>query len=121
MTAGLSLTPATSLAVMQASERITEDAKKNVIDVKEMEKVKTAAQEFESVFISEMIKPMFEGLSTEAPFGGGKGEEVFRGLLVQEYGKLLAKTGGIGMSAQISEQMIKMQEQVNRGNQAKAA
>jgi hypothetical protein len=56
---------------------------------------------------------MFEGISTEAPFGGGKGEEIFRGMMVQEYGKILSKTGGLGLSPQIADAMIKMQEQAN--------
>ena len=120
MSGGLSLSPSTSLAVMQASEKITADAKKNVIDVpvddRQMKKIQDAADEFEAVFVSEMIKPMFEGISTEAPFGGGKGEEIFRGMMIQEYGKILAKTGGLGLSPQIAEQMIKMQEQANNAH-----
>jgi flagellar protein FlgJ len=113
MSGGLTLSPATSLAVMQASEKATMDAHKKVIDVKEEKRIHDAANEFESVFVSEMIKPMFEGISTEAPFGGGKGEEIFRGMMVQEYGKILSKTGGLGLSPQIADAMIKMQEQAN--------
>lgn len=70
---------------------------------------KKAAQDFEAVFVAQMIQPMFEGLKTDGPFGGGNGEDVFRGLLIQEVGKQVAKSGGIGMSNAIYAQMLKMQ------------
>lgn len=112
------LTPNTSLALMQAAQVDTGKAAKNLGAAQrgqDIQKFDEAAQEFESVFIAEMMKPLFEGLSTEAPFGGGKGEEIFQGMLVQEYGKLMAKTGSIGISTQIRDEMIKMQETHNKG------
>ncbi|HRQ61624.1 MAG TPA: rod-binding protein [Alphaproteobacteria bacterium] len=44
-------------------------------------------------------------------FGGGKGEEVFKSLLLQEYGKLTAKTGKIGIADAVQNELIKLQEQ----------
>lgn len=87
-------------------------------NTREMQKTQETAKEFEATFISEMIKPMFEGIETEGMFGGGKGEEIFRGILVSEYGKIIANAGGIGLSNQIRDQMIKMQNEAN--NAAKA-
>lgn len=75
-----------------------------------IEKIRDAAQEFEAVFISQMIKPMFEGISTEAPFGGGNAEEMYRSLMIDEYGKSIAKSGGIGVADQVMREMLKMQE-----------
>ena len=114
------LTPDTSIALMSAAQndlgRITgklNNPAKSSLSNAETEKIAAAAEEFEAVFISEMVKPMFEGISTEAPFGGGKGEEVFRSMLVQEYGKILARTGGVGIKEHVKEQMIYMQETAN--------
>ena len=76
---------------------------------RDAQRIDDAAQEFEAVFISEMIKPMFNMVEVNDTFGGGKGEEVFRDLMVQEYGKMIAKQGGIGLSAQIKAELIKMQ------------
>jgi Rod binding domain-containing protein len=106
-----------SLAIMQASQEGAAEAAKKVKEAHDVKRIHDAAQEFEAVLISEMIKPMFEGIETSAPFGGGKGEEVFRGMMIQEYGKMLSKNGGIGMSSQIREQMIKMQEEANNATQ----
>ena len=68
-----------------------------------------AAQEFEAMFLSEMFKPVFESIPVDDAFGGGKGEEVFRGILVQEYGKMMARAGGIGLSDHVREELIRMQ------------
>ena len=116
-----SFAPDTSIALLQAGQSDTSAAakkaksatKSTAVDV---QKAHEAAQEFEAVFISEMMKPMFEGISTEAPFGGGKGEEVFRSLLLQEYGKIISQTGGLGIADTVKEQMIQMQEQANSGS-----
>lgn len=107
-----SLTPETSLALMRASQNRSESAV-NRLGPEYDAKAADAATEFESVFISEMLKPMFEEIKVDGMFGGGRGEEIFRGLLVQEYGKMIAHEGGVGLSSQIKEQIIKMQEQAN--------
>ncbi len=119
------ISPGTTLALMQASQETQASGKKvkdlqEIIDTKEFKKFEDAAQEFEAVFTGEMLKPMFENIDSGGPFGGGKGEEVFRGMLVQEYGKILARTGSIGMTTQIRDQMIKMQEEANNAAQVQA-
>lgn len=68
------------------------------------------AREFEAVFISEMMRPMFEGLEVDPMFGGGRGEEVFKGMLIDEYGKGMARAGGIGLADHIKQQLIYLQE-----------
>jgi peptidoglycan hydrolase FlgJ len=73
--------------------------------------IRKAAQEFEAMFVSEMLGHMFEGVGTDPMFGGGKGEEIFRSLLVNEYGRKVAEGPGIGISGQIQRMMIEMQQQ----------
>ena len=77
-------------------------------------KFAATSQEFEAVFIAEMMKPMFEGLDTNGMFGGGKAEEIFRGMLLTEYGKEIAKTGAIGMTSDIKAELLRMQEEANQ-------
>jgi flagellar protein FlgJ len=85
------------------------NASGNLKSAKE-DKATQAAQDFEAVFASEMIKPMFETVDVDENFGGGKGEEVFRGLLVQELGKNIAKQGGFGLADQVRAELIKAQQ-----------
>ena len=74
------------------------------------DKVDQAAKEFESVFISQMLQPMFEGIDVDPMFGGGSGEKVWRNMLVQEYGKIISQSGGIGIADNIKVELLKAQE-----------
>jgi Rod binding domain-containing protein len=77
--------------------------------VRTREKAREAAEDFEAVFIAQMMQPMFEGISSEAPFGGGQGEMVFRQMLIQEYGKAVAGNGGIGIADTVYREILRMQ------------
>ncbi|WP_024352764.1 rod-binding protein [Brevundimonas naejangsanensis] len=78
---------------------------------KNLESLRRTAEAFEASFLSQMMKPMFEGLSTEAPFGGGAGEAAWRGFLVDAMAQQTVKAGGVGLADSVLAQMIKMQEQ----------
>ncbi|MFY0400536.1 MULTISPECIES: rod-binding protein [Brevundimonas] len=78
---------------------------------KNLEDMRRTAEAFEASFLSQMMKPMFEGLSTEAPFGGGAGEAAWRGFLVDAMAQQTVKAGGVGLADSVLAQMIKMQEQ----------
>lgn len=71
---------------------------------------KKAAQDFEAVFIAQMLGQMFEGIPTDGPFGGGQGEAVFRSLMMDQYGKEIASQGGIGLADTVTRQLLSMQE-----------
>lgn len=74
------------------------------------EKVRAAAEDFEAVFISQMLKPMFEGVETDPMFGGGAAEETWRSMLVDQYGRIISKSGGVGISKYVQDTLIKIQE-----------
>ncbi|HEX4635723.1 MAG TPA: rod-binding protein [Rhizomicrobium sp.] len=69
-----------------------------------------AAKEYESVFISQFLGSMFSGIQTDSLTGGGQGEEMFRSLMINEYGKSLEQRGGFGLAAQMKAQLLKHQE-----------
>jgi flagellar protein FlgJ len=62
--------------------------------------IKDTARKFESSFLSVMLGQMFEGTDTPAPFGGGPGEAM---------AKKMTEAGGIGVSAALQREMLKMQ------------
>lgn len=76
----------------------------------DLAKVRKAAEDFEAVFLSQMLKPMFEGIKASEPFGGGAAEDMWRSLMVDEYGKSISKAGGIGLADAVMTEMLKMQE-----------
>jgi flagellar protein FlgJ len=73
---------------------------------------KKAAQEFEGVFIAQLLGTMFEGIATDGPFGGGAGEAMFRSLLLDEYGNQIAAQGGFGLADAVNRELLNIQETV---------
>jgi Rod binding domain-containing protein len=74
------------------------------------QRLREAARDFEAFYLSRALEPMFEGLSSEPPFGGSTGEDMWRSLLIDEYGKAIAKAGGIGIADAIVRELIAVQE-----------
>lgn len=80
-----------------------------------LDEIKKTAEDFEAFFLSKMTETMFEGISTDGLFGGGNGEKVFRSLLVNEYGKSMAKTGTVGVADYVMRSILEMQEMQTKG------
>lgn len=74
------------------------------------ERINQVAQDFEGMFLSQMLQPMFEGIPTDGMFGGGEGEELFKSLQLDEYAKLMAKAGGIGIADHVKRELLRLQE-----------
>ena len=74
-------------------------------------RMRETAQAFEASFLAQMLKPMFEGLSTDGPFGGGEAEATWRGFMIEAMAGQTVKAGGIGLADQVMAQMLRMQEQ----------
>ncbi len=72
--------------------------------------VDAAAQDFEAMFATQMLQPMFQTVPVNSTFGGGNGEEVMRTFMLQEYGKLVAKSGLLGIASQVKAEMLRAQE-----------
>jgi Rod binding domain-containing protein len=84
-------------------------ASRPVATPEQRSRIAGAAQSFEAQMLSQMMQPMFEGLSTAAPFGGGAGEETYRSFLVDAFARQMAKAGGVGVSKAVMAEMLKMQ------------
>jgi Rod binding domain-containing protein len=67
------------------------------------------AQDFESYFLSQFVDRMFQGIPKDSLSGDGHGEEIFRSMLTQEYGKALASRGA-GIADQVYREILKTQE-----------
>lgn len=68
------------------------------------------AEAFEAVFLGQMAQLMIGSLDSDAPFSGGHGEELFRGVLAEQIGTAMAARGGIGLAPVVMDQIIKLQE-----------
>lgn len=75
----------------------------------ETPKMRETAERFETSFLSQMLKPMFEGLNTDGPFGGGEAEGTWRSFLIDAMAEQTMKAGGIGLADTVVAEMIRMQ------------
>lgn len=76
---------------------------------KDFEKTRETVQDFEAFFISQSFEQMYSTVPVNETFGGGNAEKIFRSMMIDEYGKMLAKSGGIGLTDQIMTQLIQQQ------------
>lgn len=76
---------------------------------KKREEVKQVAQQFEAVFLGEMTKIMLNSVPEDDVFGGGNAESIYKGMLSEQLGASIAQKGGIGLSTNIMNEIIKMQ------------
>lgn len=73
-------------------------------------KAAEAAQQFESVFLSQLFSMMFSGVGTDDLFGGGAGEKMWRGFLIDHIADAYAERGGLGIASAVTAQIIEMSE-----------
>lgn len=73
------------------------------------EEIRRTAENFEAMFLAQMLAPMFDGLSTDGEFGGGAGERAFRPMLIEEYGRAIMRAGGVGVADAVAREMMRLQ------------
>ena len=71
---------------------------------------KKTGQDFEAFFLSQVFENMFSGINGDAMFGGGSAETVYRSLLLQEYSKVAARNGGVGIAEAVQREILRAQE-----------
>lgn len=78
----------------------------------DLDKAKKTAKDFEAMFMTQMLQHMFSGLDKQdGMFGGGHAEQMFRPMLLDEYGKMIAHRGnGIGLADQVTRSLLATQE-----------
>ena len=71
--------------------------------------IEKAAQDFEAVFLGQMVDQMYTGLDAKGPFGGGFAEQTYRSLFTQEIGRQMSAGGGVGLAEAVYAEMVKLQ------------
>lgn len=74
------------------------------------------AEEFESFFMGQMVQAMFAGVETPEPFGGGAGEKAWQGMLQEEFGKVIARSSGVGLADSLKAEILRMQAEDGGNN-----
>ena len=71
--------------------------------------LRETAEEFESVFLAQALQALTHGLGSAGPLGQSDGD-TFADMLQQEYGRLVSRSGGIGIADAVMREMLRMQE-----------
>lgn len=72
-------------------------------------KAKSAAREFESIFLNSMFQNMFTGIDGDGPFGGSGALKVWRSFMTEQYANMFAKTGGVGIASHVYQELLRHQ------------
>jgi Rod binding domain-containing protein len=72
-------------------------------------KAKATATDFEAMFLNSMFSEMTAGLKGEGPFGDTQGTGVWRSMLTEQYSKLFARAGGVGIASEVYRTLIVQQ------------
>lgn len=102
------LAPDVQLA--QALQGASSGREPQIRQVQSEEEARQVAEEFEAFFLSQMVEAMFKGVGENNPFNGGPGESAFQGLLHEEYARVMAGAGGIGLSDNLTQEILRYQE-----------
>ena len=87
------------------TERVASATSRGAIDPR----IRETAEEFEAVFLAQVLQTMSTGIGGPGPFGDGD-NDAWSGMLQEEYGRLISKSGGIGVADALLREMLKMQE-----------
>jgi peptidoglycan hydrolase FlgJ len=72
-------------------------------------KAKATATDFEAMFLNSMFSEMTAGLKGEGPFGDTQGTGVWRSMLTEQYSRLFARAGGVGIASEVYRTLIVQQ------------
>lgn len=97
-------------AQAQAQARALPAGAQAALAGKSLSAIEKNAQEFESVFLNTMLQSMFTGIEEGGAWGGGTGSDAWQGLLIDEYSKAIANSGGIGIAEAVKRELIALQE-----------
>ena len=74
------------------------------------DQIDKVSNDFESMFIGQMLDQMFgDSVGTEA-YGDSQTSDVYKGLMMDEYGKIISRAGGIGIADYVKRELLKLQE-----------
>jgi flagellar protein FlgJ len=78
-------------------------------DASRNDALRHAAQEFEAIFLAQVLGTMTQGIAGDDLLGGGQ-DDVFHDMLNEEIAKLISRSGGIGVADAVLREMLKVQE-----------
>jgi flagellar protein FlgJ len=80
------------------------------------DKLHQQAKDLEGVFLNTLTKEMFSSVKTDdKSFGGGFGEETWRGMQAEQFATAISNAGGVGLADQMMGSLLELQESAQAG------
>ena len=73
-------------------------------------RIDETAKDFETVFLAQMMKTMFEGQEEDSLASDPETDDIYREWMTNEYARIMSDAGGIGVAAHIKRELIALQE-----------
>lgn len=93
------------------TDLVMTQARQNLGAVHSKADTATSAKEYEAMFVSTLFKQMYSqshlGASDLQPTTG---EGIYRDMLMDQYGKMVADNGGIGIADHVQKSLLRLQE-----------
>ncbi len=74
-----------------------------------------AAEQFEAVFLSQVLDSVFSGVNPNAMFGGGQSQQIYRSMMNEQIAGHMVKGRGVGIADAVYKELIKLQEAQGMG------
>jgi len=85
--------------------------KSTTLSPAQLGKLRGQAQQLEGLFLNTLVGEMFSSIKTDqSAFGGGFGEETWRGMQSEQIANSMAQAGGVGLADQLMDGLIRAQE-----------
>ncbi|MDB2414680.1 rod-binding protein [Rickettsiales bacterium] len=96
---------ATALHDVYSKQLSKESAANSLENAKDDESLQAKTRDLEAVLLSSMMQPMFPKGEESGLFGGGPGNDIYRSMLITEFGKIYSQAGGIGVAKNMATQI----------------
>ena len=93
------------IARLQYESFQTDRTMSNVQKNAQSEKLRKACEDFEAIFIKQMLSSMKKTVNRSGLMGGGFAEEIYEDMLYDEYAKKMTKTAGFGIAKTLYNQL----------------
>jgi flagellar protein FlgJ len=77
---------------------------------RDKQKLKETAQQFEGIFIKQLLDAMDKTIDRSGMLSGGHAEEMFRGMMNDEVSKKMAERNGLGLAQSIYRQVSQIMD-----------
>ena len=82
------------------------------------EAMRKTAEQFEAVFLSQMLDSVFADVNPNALFGGGSSQKIYRSMMNEQIANHMVRAGGVGIASTVYKELLKLQEAQGMGGRA---